>query len=129
MKISELKQITSAPQSGYILGYLSKEVVFEPYHSLDEVTHRFKDEDLLELHLFNDEKEYRTIQSRSIRYEKQNGIIEYISDFDVSDNTVFCEDVLLERGGSICVLNHIAYDSSNGMAVIDDSRLVMQEGE
>ena len=129
MKISELKQIASAPQSGFILGYLSKEVVFEPYRSVDEVTQRFKDEDLLELHLFNEEKEYRALQSRSVRYAANNGIIEYVSDFEVSDDTVFREDVLLEHGGKIRVLNHIAYDDSNGMAVIDDSRLAVKEGE
>lgn len=79
---------------------------------------------ILELHLFDDKKEYRSITSESSRHK--DGVIEHVADFAYDEDTVYKETPVLEKGGTITVLNHLSYDK-NGMASIDDYRLTMEE--
>lgn len=130
MRIEMLKEIENAPQSGQMLAYFRKTgVLFERYETLENVLNKLKEAEaadtLLELHLFDTSKEYRTILSKSKL--RENGCIEYVSDFVDEDTAVYKEVVELEHGkGMMTVLNHIRYEE-NGMAVIDDYRLVMGE--
>ena len=84
--------------------------------------------------MFNDQKEYRAIATRSVRYS--DGFIEHVADFgfDETDRVnesghlfgdVYKEECVLEKGnGKVIVLNHISFDE-NGMLLIDDYRLMM----
>lgn len=63
-----------------MLAYTRKKVIFQPYADPDEVKQILADEQILELHLFDRDREYRAIASRSPRF--QDGVIETIADFE-----------------------------------------------
>ena len=127
MKINELKQLNDAPQKGHILAYFRQGIVFEEYSNLNVLVEGLTQredagDELLELHLFDQNKEYRCISTRSKRYPE--GVIEHIADFkNDTEITVFMETVSLEKGkGMLSVLNNIRYQEDNGMAVVEDYR-------
>lgn len=120
----DLKLTDQAPRSGQMLVYLRNEVLFQPYTSLAQVQEIVGPGPILELHLFDDKKEYRSITSESSRHK--DGVIEHVADFAYDEDTVYKETPILEKGGTITVLNHLSYDK-NGMASIDDYRLTMEE--
>lgn len=124
MKINDLKRISEAPEKGWLLASTRQKVFFEPYENQSEVNGRLEDTDLLELHLFDQEKEYRVLPST-------HGQIEWVADFDVTDKEhTYREDMYLEapyKGKKLTVYNHIHYDE-NGMIQIDDYRLSMGGG-
>ncbi len=128
MNLDRLKIRESAPEKGYMLAYFQKQVRFERYDdvcslkSLDE--EQEKTGKLLEIHLFDNKKEYRAVLSCSKRY--QEGYVEHVADFEECEYATIKECILLENGDRLIVLNHITYDAS-GMAVIDDFRLVGKE--
>lgn len=122
MKIEELKKISEAPLKGSCIAYTKKEVIFEEYASLDELTERVKGAEILELHLFDDEKEYRCVKTASKRYP--TGVIEVVADFPEDEENVYPEEVFLEDNeGKLKVLHHLTYDE-NGMASADNYRLI-----
>lgn len=125
MYYENLKRSSEAPPCGQMLAYTRKQVIFRPYVSLDEVRQILADVQLLELHLFDKDREYRAVVSRSPRFE--NGVIETVADFPADrENEIYEDTVALEKefGTAITVLNHIQYDE-NGMAYIDNYRLRM----
>lgn len=131
-----------APSQGQMLAYTRKEVIYQPYSGLDEVKQRLESEELLELHLFDSNKEYRAVSTISHRFS--NGFIEHVADFKTyEDNDIHCEDkdaystycekaLLEERYSSkkneheeINVWNKVKYDDHHaGMAYVEDYRLV-----
>lgn len=126
MRFENLEKMTEAPDRGQMLAYTQKQVIFRPYENLDKVRCWLADNRILELHLFDQCKEYRAIETRSPRF--QNGIIETIADFREEDQKeLYTEVVTLEDkfGTAIAVLNHIHYDET-GMADIDNCRLKMR---
>lgn len=152
MTINDLKCIRKwAPCPGQMLLYTRNEkVCFHPYASLEDVINKCKanEDGFLELHLFDESKEYRAIKgvgraaSKNKAASENDGIIEYLADFPCDDaSSVFSETLLLEnpfvqaerkpgepsslkKMDTITVLNHIAYDET-GLATIDDYRMVM----
>lgn len=124
MKIENLSD--KAPLKGQILAYFRNKFLFERYDDVTVIEKMIeeKQEDLLELHLFDAQKEYRCVLTRSKRAE-EHGIIEHIADFEDSKDEVYKETVLLEDGSNLVILNHICYQEENGMAVIDDYRMKM----
>lgn len=126
----KLTRIGEAPKQGYMLAYLRKKILFERYSELKEVRRLLEPEELLELHLFNQDREYRCITSQSKRYP--SGIVETIADFEKDEKTTYGETIYLEQkyqtlGNTIQLLNHLRYDE-NGMLEVDDYRLIMEEG-
>ena len=75
----DLKLTDQAPGSGQMLVYLRNEVLFQPYTSLAQVQEIVGPGPILELHLFDDKKEYRSITSESSRHK--DGVIEHVADF------------------------------------------------
>lgn len=126
MTLQDLKKLESAPAQGQMLVYTRQEVIFKKYEGREELSEVLGDKELLELHLFDEQKEYRSVASRSRRFP--SGVIETVADFPEEDKwTVFKESVLLEDSQEqITVLNHIAYNEENGMAYVDDYRLKMR---
>lgn len=150
MIYQDLKRSNEAPESGQLLAYTRKKVYFQPYGSLSEVELLLQNEMLLELHLFDQDKEYRAIVTRSRRFKDSNteastkdghrthGIIETIADFSEEDTAsiykerarLFQKNFLEEQASDntnskvITVLNHISY-GENGMAYVDNYRLQM----
>ena len=142
MTWENMKHNKDIPDKGWILAYTREEVLFERYEK-DHLENILKNKDILEIHLFDQEKEYRAIQSTSWKNRKNEdkairstswnnraeGYIEHIASIDLSDQEhVYREEITLEKGGTIFVLNHVNYDET-GMAFIDDYRLMMPEVE
>lgn len=125
MKLQNLERLDEAPECGHMLAYTRKKVLFQEYRNREELRAVLGDEELLELHLFNAQEEYRSVVSESERFRA--GVIEAVIKFPKDDERfVYKEDVLLEgQAGTIAVLNHIAYDENNGMAYVDNYRLQM----
>lgn len=128
MKWEMLKEKEKAPEKGWMLAYLRKEVLFQQYGSLGEVRDNIGEGELLELHLFDNEKEYRCIASQSRRYP--SGIVETVADFDENIESTYAESIYPEKdfqgfGEKIRLLNHLKYDE-NGMLEVDNYRLVME---
>lgn len=127
----ELRRIGEAPGSGYALIYTRQKVIFKAYNDIGKLREEIKNDELLEIHLFDDNIEYRAVSTRSKRYPE--GVIEAVIGEKNEDQSIFEEEVLidqreervlLERKGQekITVLNCISYDE-NGMAFIDNYRL------
>lgn len=128
MKYKDLTRVTEAPGSGQMLAYTREEVIFQKYVNLEEVEQKLADTEILELHLFDEKKEYRSIVSRSPR--SKDGKFETVAEFPADwESVVYKETVMLEKefGTAITVLNHIHYDENSGMADIDNYRLRMGE--
>lgn len=130
MKIRDLKEITKAPLKGHVLAYFRQGILFEEYQDRDVLSGRLEEreqngDEILELHLFDSQKEYRCISTRSKRYP--DGFIEHVAEFkDDEELSVFKEQVSLEKGkGMLRVLNYIEYREDNGMAMVTDYRLTV----
>ena len=74
MDIRNLQQIDKAPHSGYMLLYTRQDVIFEKYDNIDNIKNDIlskvdskSNNELLEVHLFDNEKEYRAIKTTSHR--------------------------------------------------------------
>ncbi len=128
MKWSDLEKIGEAPSAGQMLAYTRKSVIFQDYGDIGEVEQKVSGAELLEIHLFDDNKEYRAVSTRSKRFK--DGVIETVADFCETQEETYKEVVLLEDGQkTMTVLNHLFYDNegpdATGMAVIDNYRLKM----
>ena len=129
MRADRLKQMEKAPAQGWLLAYTRKEVLFQPYGTIEEVAGLLADKDLLEIHLFDDRKEYRAVMSTSRRYPE--GIIEAVADFaDDGEEDVYKEVALLEKRylgsgrSALTIVDHLKYAEDSGMLTIDDYRLM-----
>ncbi len=122
MTVRDMRRINEAPNQGTYLIYTRKRVLFGKYTSIEEAIGEADKDEILEVHLFDNASEYRAITSESKRHAE--GVVEYIADFADERDSVYRENCMLENGGNITVLNHITYDKDNGMAVIDDYRLI-----
>lgn len=130
--MNELEKWNEAPDSGCYLIYTRKNVLIGKYNSKDEALQLLDEhynDTILESHFFNNVKEYRNILSKSRCF---HGYIEHVADFKVEENDVFVDSTLLDKEASdkmkarvLKVLNKVSYDN-NGMAFIDDYRLVME---
>lgn len=133
--ISNSKYLLS-PKNGAYLIYFSKKVFFGPFAGKEEVEKIMSLSEygnLLEVHIFDDNKEFRAISTDDKRHKE--GIICYIADFKYDDagsseeNSVYIEKTEINMhsksdsfyGNKLWVLNHLKYE--NGMAYVDDFRL------
>lgn len=130
MKWDNLERVSDAPGSGQMLAYTRTEVIFKRYSSLEEVKTAIEGKEMLELHLFDNDKEYRCVKTRSAKKYPQ-GIIETVVDFGIDlndDSKYYAETVLLEANDdkheSMTVYNEVEY-SETGMLYVKNYRLVM----
>ncbi len=135
MKYREIKKLIEekAPAAGYVLAYTRKCLLFKPYSDKGNVEGLFaEDADIVEIHLFNDEKEYRIVSSESRRYE--SGYVDHVADFESGGDSTYVQNIYLDlrkedmadiSADTIEVVNHIKY-TDEGMAYIDDYRLSMK---
>lgn len=112
--IKELDKFSSAPKVGSYLIYTRKEVKYGDYNNLSFLD-KYQSDEILELHLFDENKEYRVISSRA------NGPIESILE---DSNDCIVDKISLEKpyGGSVNLISYIEYDD-NGIARVNNYRL------
>ena len=123
---NDMIRLKRIPESGWILAYLRKMIVFEPYNSLGEIGNLFGDGELLELHLFDTENEYRAVKTRGSLSIQGGDYIECtVPGVEDTDSEYYEEEVLLDQGkGTIFVRNYLKY-SEEGMAYVYNYRLIM----
>lgn len=119
------------PENGQLLAYTRKKVYFQQYEDLETVKELLKDQVLLELHLFDDEKEARFLSTTSHRFKDvDHGFLhKLVANEDIpndSGESCFSETAYLDMNNEerLTVLNHVNYDE-NGMAYVDNYRLKM----
>lgn len=151
-----LTKLKEAPRKGWLLAYTRTQVLFSRYEETggdrEQLAQLLEGSQLLELHIFDEEKEYRYTVSSSKRARKRNqclsqkygenckgnvpgGWIEHVAAFpekpDHDGESVLKEQILLEANAyqkeTITMLHHIVYESKSGMAYVDDYRLVMEK--
>lgn len=120
MNKSELL-INNAPKSGIYLIYTRKEVLCGKYHDINFIDSYINGE-ILEIHLFDSNAEYRLINSRT------KGTIETVIKDDGKDfisETLYLEDRFGEQIGNNCIklVSYIEYDEDKGMGRISGYRL------
>lgn len=122
--------LSNIPEQGMIYALYRERVVYQPYKKEDQELEKLlaEEENLLELHLFDDVKEYRYIKKRQGTVEVcvedsalsfDDSYVERIYTLDAG------EESLEEHDGKIrCieVVNYITYDE-NDMIKISDYRL------
>lgn len=134
-KLMQSETFRKAPSGGYVLAYTVKNVIYEPYHTIDEAVDLLRGSNVLELHLFNGHCEYRAVSSESRRAP------EGYFDCFVSDESVkyegenrytdkYIEDMFLDRDGKdrLRAVNYLAYQEDNGMAYICNYRYAKDGG-
>lgn len=128
-ELNGASKIKDAPKSGIMLIYARDGVIFERYQSLQEVGKRVNGKELLEVHLFDGEREYRALSSQSKRFTAHFIDNVFIAE-KKDEDSIYSQDILLETGeenktgiNKIRVDNHILYNDT-GMALIDNYRLV-----
>lgn len=125
MKWTDLNRVTEAPPKGMLLAYMRKEVVFYEYSSLAEVEKSLFNQDVMEIHLFDERKEYRALATQSPRFPEH-----YIENVFVSEENeeknVYIQNFLLEKKGTLQVKNWISYNEY-GMAVVGNYQLVKED--
>lgn len=118
--------LLKAPEQGTMYAIYIGKVVYEHYTRETLLKDADLEENLLELHLFDKEKEYRYIK-------KRKGYIET----EISDETVECDDKYEEtiftlkknqekpdeNHGQVKIINYIKYDENN-LLTIQDYRLM-----
>ncbi|OUP84350.1 hypothetical protein B5F07_07760 [Lachnoclostridium sp. An169] len=125
------------PPEGILLAYFRMGIVFSPYRKTGEMIevspewadHLHREEDpLLELHLFDEEREYRLFRDADGKYAQ-----DVVSDTDQAGKDLYTEEMYLEKPyASVCrklrVVNYISY-TDEGMLEITNYRLSPAESE
>jgi len=123
--------VNNAPQNGLMLAYYRKKIIFEKYNkeqlSAKILTTHQEYGELLEMHLFDENKEWRVVKSAS-------GYIGPILIEDMDGVDAVCEEMYVERGkysnvpDTIKVINYLE-EKENGMLQVSNFRLAVPEGE
>ena len=124
MKILDLKEISLSPEKGTVLAYTRTKVIFRAYEDRQAVLKELSGEqELLEVHLFDANKEYRAVMSESHRFK--DGFVECIAEFPNTGEGAYTAEALLEgEQNKLKTICHLQYNE-NGMAYIDNYRLSM----
>lgn len=123
-QIIESPGFKQAPQNGWMLAYTRSEVIFKKY-DIAELPDLLGDCEVLEMHLFDDNLEYRCVQSESKRFMENKGMIDCV--VPGSDESDFVDECVIEDKGVLSVINKLGYDE-NGMVFVENYRLMMKEG-
>lgn len=117
--LSEMEEnemnLLDAPEQGLMYALYTDRVVYQKYNRQDLPEEGILKEKLLELHLFDEEVEYRYIKTRKGEIEAR------ISD-KVSHEDHYTERIFTLDGGKVDVINYITYDE-NDLMRIDNYRL------
>ena len=114
--------LNEAPQRGTIYATFIDKMVYKKYASLDEIKDLLTADNLLEMHLFDKEKELRFIKTRDegILQHFVPGNMEYDDVYEeelyVSGANIDKQDQLSEK---IKVINYIKYDENDMLHIIN----------
>lgn len=122
-------EIGNAPEKGMMLAYFRKSVVFEEY-TKESVTsaiseYEGKYGELLEIHLFDAEKEFRAVRKENATYIKCEipGANEEGKEF--LEEEMYVDTSYAKAMETIRVVNYLDYSKDNGMLQIYNYRLAI----
>ena len=114
--------LDNAPQKGTIYATFIDRMVYEKYEKLSDIEQYLLEDRLLELHLFDKEKELRFLKTREkgiLRFEISDDT-EYDDTYEeclyVSADSVDQQDNLTEK---ILVVNYIKYDKNDMLHIVN----------
>lgn len=111
-----------APQRGTIYATFIDKMVYKKYASLDEIKDLLTADNLLEMHLFDKEKELRFIKTRD------EGILKYFVPGNMEYDDVYEEELYVSGANidkqdqlseKIKVINYIKYDENDMLHIIN----------
>ena len=107
------------PDSGTMYALYIDRVVYKPYDKNELLNDLYLEDKLLELHLFDENKEYRYINSRQEE-------IEYVVSDEIEYDDVYIEKVYVQEGideetndnsKMVEVVNYIKYDENDLLSI------------
>lgn len=115
-----LEQILSELGNGIIYAlYTNKEVVFKSYRSIDEVKEDIESDSLLELHLFDKDKEYRYVKA----INKEFLINDSVEHDDIYKESIYVNDSYTIESKNTCnkinVINYIKYTDDDLLTIVN----------
>lgn len=123
------------PANGYVLAYFRGSILFDRYTQVSQLEEQLNSKgQLLELHVFDDTKEYRlvvkdngdTIEQLIEDSEDQDTKVELVKVVDTFAKNTAEEYALSQVMPTLKVINYIDYDE-NGMITINNYRLAPGE--
>lgn len=114
--------LEQAPQKGTIYATFIDKVVYQKYESLDEISSYLMETGLLELHLFDAQKELRFLKTawKGIRSVVISDACEHDDTYEetlyVAADNVDRQDNLREK---VTVVNYIQYDENDMIHIIN----------
>ena len=109
--------LDKAPEKGIMYALYTDRMEFSRYHKAELLKNENKlKENLLEIHLFDREKEYRCV--RASRGEIEAEIEDSQAD-DIYEECIFTSNPDIPR---VCVINYLTYDE-NDLMMINNYRL------
>ncbi len=112
----------NAPQTGTIYATFIDKMVYEKYTSLSEIEKYLTEEGLLELHLFDREKELRFLKTRNRGIQRLE-ITEDASYDDKYEETMYVSGYQVDKpdklAEKITVVNYIRYDENDMLKIVN----------
>ena len=133
--LNVLKRLQEAPRSGWMLAYTREKVIFKAYEETGKDWYsEISGKELLELHLFDKDKEYRCVMTTSRRYP--NGVIEAVISDRENGADMFEEEILVQKKEKdwpdrITMRHYICEEKElkSGMIYIGNYRLLVKDKE
>jgi len=121
----KLELVEEMPEKGWVLAYRRGGVVFKAYDLLEggsknELEALLKAEDLLEIHLFDAEKEWRAISSR--RHGWKSVLVSDAGQTDKLEENVYLGEEFKNVGEKLRIVNYLTYDE-NSMIHVNNYRM------
>ena len=101
-----ITRINEAPESGVMYALYVDRVVYKEYLKDDLINDLALEDKLLELHLFDENKEYRLIKAR-------NKDIECVIEDSVNHDDKYEENIFVGDKKKVTVINYIKYDEDD----------------
>lgn len=113
--------LNDAPKRGTIYATFIDKMVYKKYESIDEIEELVTKDNLLEIHLFDKEKELRFLKTRD------EGIVQYlISDnmeYDIYEEELYVSGENIDKQDNLSkkikVVNYIKYDENDMIHIIN----------
>lgn len=123
-------EVKHAPDTGMMLAYYRKAVIFDAYskENLETVFSELEQEKgtLLELHLFDNEKEFRAVLKEDGTYTQSviadASDTESVTEFVIEE--MYLEGAYAKKAETIKVINYLEY-KENGMLQVTNYRLTL----
>lgn len=113
-------ELLKAPERGMLYALYTDRMEYRPYEREDLPLKEELQKNLLELHLFDEKKEYRFIKKRKRKTEIEEEIEVVVSDEEKGYDDLYIERIFTQKdekeknhASCIEVVNYLSYDENN----------------